>query len=124
MATFHIVIARKSLILTAAKGIEGMSIQFAENFCDIVAVVVCRTRNRMRRGDSGETSFLGWDHEAFVDIDFGVSGMIHGHERDAIVVVDFPKFGGDTQVVIAVVGHELIAANLVPLSGRSDFRRT
>ena len=49
--------------------------------------------------------------------------MIHGHQADVIVVVDLPQFRGNPQIVIAVVRHQLIAPDLVPLAGRRDFRR-
>src|ERR1044071_909201 len=50
--------------------------------------------------------------------------MIDDHQRELIVVVSFPKLGGDPQVVIAIMWHELIATDLVPLFRRFDARRS
>ncbi len=49
--------------------------------------------------------------------------MIHDHQAEVVVVVDFPEFGGDAKVVITIARNELIAPDLVPLFGRFNSRR-
>ena len=46
--------------------------------------------------------------------------MIDDHQTEMIVVVSLPKFSRDSQIVITIVWHELIAADLVPLFSRFD----
>ena len=49
--------------------------------------------------------------------------MVHRHERQVVVIVDFPQFRGDADVVISIVRHELVASDLVPLPGGGDGGR-
>src|ERR1700688_5232079 len=46
--------------------------------------------------------------------------MVDGHERQIIVVIRFPKFRGDSQIVKAVVWNKFVRANLVPLLGSGN----
>ena len=66
-----------------------------------------------------ETEFGGRNNEPLVYKDFSA----FGHERDVVVIIDFPKLSRDAQVVITVMGHELVATDLVPFSSGRDFRR-
>src|SRR6202140_5926188 len=50
--------------------------------------------------------------------------MVYGHEREIIVVVGFPKFSGDSQIVETVVWNKLVRADLVPLLGRGNASRS
>src|SRR5215217_2861080 len=48
--------------------------------------------------------------------------MIDNHEGELVVVVSFPKLGGDAEIVKTVVRHELITTDFVPLFSRFDAR--
>ncbi len=68
---------------------------------------------------------FGWRHdETFVNGDLSAFGMVHRHESDEVVVINFPQLCGDANVVITVVRDELVATDLVPLAGRGNLRGT
>jgi hypothetical protein len=118
-----VMVARYSLILAAAERSERPAIQSADEVRDVFAVVVGGMSNLARSGYRCETKFRGWNYESFVNVDFRAGRMVHCHQRNAIVIVDFPKFRGDAQVVVAIVWNELITPDFVPLAGSCDFRR-
>ncbi len=77
----------------------------------------------MRRGDRGDAKSRRWNHEALVDKNLRADGMVNRHQRQIVVVVDLPQFRRDADIVEAIVRHELVAPDLVPLSRRRDLRR-
>src|SRR6185295_9160669 len=91
---------------------------------DVLAFVVDGGNDWMRRVDGGNGELGGGDDKPFVDEDLGAGWMIDDHQTELIVVVSFPKLGRDTQIVVAVARHELIASDLVPLFCRLDARGT
>ena len=48
--------------------------------------------------------------------------MIHYHQAELIVVVGLPELGSDAQIVVTVMRHELVSADLVPLFSRFNAR--
>ena len=91
-----------------------------------MSVTSCRCRpsprDVVRRGNGGDAKLRRRNHEAFVHKNLGSSRMIDRHQRQIIVVVDLPELRSDAQVIVAVVRHELIASDLVPLSRGRDLR--
>ena len=120
---FEIMIARHALELAAAEAAHGFSVERADQVRDVLAGVIHRARDVVRRCDRGDAKFRRRNHEALVDKNLRAGRMIDRHEREIVVVVDFPQFRGDADIVEAVVRHELVASDLVPLSGGRDLRR-
>src|ERR1700741_2308345 len=114
-------IARQALELAASEVVERLAITRAQQACHLVAVVVDRLFDRLWSCDRGETKLRRRHDESLVDKDLCAFRMIDGHQTDVVVVVNFPEFGGDTYVVIAVMRNELIAADLVPLASRRNL---
>src|SRR6185369_12867856 len=76
---------------------------------------------RFRSRDRCETKLSRRYDESLVDEDLSTFGMIDRHQTDVLVVINFPQLCGDADVVVTVVRHELVAADLVPLAGRGDL---
>src|SRR5215831_6469905 len=120
---FEVMVSGESLILTAAKAIQGLAVQVAQDRSDVGARVIHGTGQRMWRLNGSESQFSRRNHKSFIDVNLGAGGVIDRHQRDVIVVINFPQFGGDADVVKAVMRHQLIAADLVPFSSGGDFGR-
>ena len=105
-----VVIARHALVLAAAEGVEVAAVERADDFGDVVAVVVDGAGDgRAAAPTAVMASFAGGIDEALVDEDLGACGMIDGHQREIVVVVRLPQFAGDAEIVVAIVRHELVA---------------
>src|SRR6185503_7862340 len=50
--------------------------------------------------------------------------MVHRHQREIIVVINFPEFCRDANVIIAVIWNELVSSDFVPLTGGDDLCRS
>ena len=81
-------------------------------------------RDVVRRLDRGDAKFRRRNHETLVDKNLRARRMVHRHEREIVVVVNLPQLRRDADIVVAVVRHQLVSPDLVPLSGRRDLRRT
>ena len=86
----EIMIAGYALILAAAKAIESLSVERADDIGDVLAVVIDGASNLVRRGNGGDAKFGGRNHEALIDKDLRALRMIHRHQRQVVVIVDFP----------------------------------
>ena len=100
---FHIVVTRHALVLTAAKCIEVPAVQRADDVCYVLTIVVGRAGNFLRRRRSSDGQPCGWDHETFIYVDVRSDGMVHDQKSKVVVVVRFPKFRGNSQIVEPVV---------------------
>src|ERR1700728_2232168 len=121
---FKIMIARYALILAASKAREGFSVERTNDFGNVLAGVVDGPGNFVRRSDGREAQLQRRNYETFIDKNLRTHGMVDGHERQIIIVINLPQLRRDPQVVVAVVRYELVASNLVPFSDRRDLRRT
>src|SRR5580704_4896887 len=117
-------IACNALILTTPEAGQSFPVEYPNDVCNVLAVVVHCARDLVWCRHGGETRFHWRDHKALVDINLRAYRMVNGHQSQIIVVVDLPEFGGHAYVVIAVVRHELIAPDLVPFAGGGNLRRT
>src|ERR1700685_2392182 len=115
-------VARDALILSAAEAGRGFSVKGADEVGHILARVVDSLRDFVRR-DARSYAQLQWrNHETRSDTNLRPCGMVNGHKRQIIVVVNVPQFSGDANGVVAVVRHELVAADFVPFSRGRDLR--
>src|SRR4051794_20906762 len=119
----YVVVTRNALVRPASEGIEILSVKLADDIGDIRAVIVDRAGDAAGIFDSGDLQLRWRNNEALVHKDIRASGMIDGHQRQGIVVIGFPKLGGDAQVVEAVAWHEFVVIDLVPLLSRFDACR-
>src|ERR1700722_10112356 len=103
-------VARDALILSAAEAGRSFSVERVDEGGDILASIVDGMCDVVRCSNRGDAKFQRRNHEALIDKNLGASRMVDGHERQIIVIVNFPQFGGDANVVIAVVRHKLVAA--------------
>src|SRR3984957_18122970 len=120
---FEIMIAGYSLILASAEAGQRLTVEGANDIGDVLAGIVDGANNLVRSGDRCEAQLQGRNDEALVDKNLRAHGMVDGHERQIIVVINLPQLCRDAQVVIAVVRYELVAANLVSLTGGCYLRR-
>src|SRR5208282_1916011 len=121
---FKIMIPRYTLILAASKAGKGLSVERANDVGNVLACVVDGPDNFMRRRNGREAQLQRRNYETLIDKNLRAHRVVDGHERQIVVVINLPQLRRDPQVVVAVVRHELVAANLVPLAGRRDLRRT
>src|SRR5207247_1716239 len=115
-----IMVARQTLKLAATECVQRISIERLYDVGDVLAIVVYRTRDVVRSGDRGDAELCRRNHKALIDEDFGASRMVNRHEREIIVVINFPELRRDADIVVAVVGNELIAPDLIPFSSCRD----
>src|SRR5271168_3086606 len=97
---FEIMITSQSLELSASETAYGFSVEFAQEVCNILSGIVRGARDWLRRGDGGDAKFRGRNYEPFIHKNLGANGMVDRHEREIIVVIDFPQFRGYTNVVV------------------------
>src|SRR6185369_6661491 len=107
-----------TLVSTSFKGAKIISIQCAYHAGDVLTFVVDCASKFTRCRDRCDVKPRGWNNKTFVNKDIGVFRMVYDHKTEIIVVIRLPKFGGDAQVVITIVGHKLVATDLVPLFSR------
>src|SRR6266498_1541303 len=119
---FDVMIAGYPLILAAPKIVEIPSIEHAYEIGNILAVVIHSAGNLTGRFDGGDGQFRRRNDEPFIHEDVGSSRMVDCHQRKLIVVIGFPQFGGDAQVIEAIAWHKLVSADLVPLLRSFDAR--
>src|ERR1700683_4484090 len=115
-------VASDTLVFSAAETGRSFSVEGADEIGNVLASIIDGARDFVRRGHRGDTQLQRRNHETLIDKNLGADWMVDRHEGKIIVIVNFPQFGGDAEVVIAVVGHKLAAANFVPLSGGRDLR--
>src|SRR5580692_9964177 len=116
-----IMIARYSLILAASKTGKGFSVERADDVGNVLAGVVDGLGNFVRRSDRCEAQLQRRNYETFIDKNLRARWMVDGHEREIIVVINFPQLRRDSQIVVAIVRYELVTANFVPLAGGGDL---
>src|ERR1700674_1553112 len=108
-------ISRYTLILAAQKIIQILAVERSYDVGNVMPFVIYRSSNFVRLLD-GRNRQLRWrHHKALVHKNIRIHRMVDGHERQIIVVIRFPEFRGDSQIVEAVVWNKLVRANLVPL---------
>ena len=64
---FEIVIASQALELATPEAAHGFSVERADQISDVLARVIHRARNGVRRGDCGDAKFCRRNYEALVD---------------------------------------------------------
>src|SRR6201986_2582538 len=100
----HKVVAGHALILTAAKGVQILTIQRSQNWCDILTIVVPRLSNRLWWPNSRNREFDRGNIVPFVGEDLCACRVVYSHERERIVKKGLPKPPGPTQVIEATRG--------------------
>src|SRR5882724_5979247 len=118
-----VMIARHTLITPAPKIIEILLVQSTDNFRHVVAAVIFGMLYLVWRLDGRNCQLRRRNNKTFIDEDVCSRWMVHGHQRQLIVVVGFPQFSRNAQIIITIAWHEFVAADLVPLFGGFDFRR-
>src|SRR6266850_2196294 len=99
---FDVMIARHTLIAPAPKVIEVFLVESADNVRHVVATVIYCVRYLVRRLDRRNCQLRGWNNKTFIDEDVRCRWMVHGHQRQLIVVVGLPQLRRDAQIVVTV----------------------
>src|SRR5712691_7768062 len=73
--------------------------------------------------NGGDSQFCWRNNETLINEDLSSRPMVNGHQRQMVVVIRLPEFGGNAQVVKSIVRNELISSNLVPFFSRFNSRR-
>src|ERR1044072_4101246 len=110
-------VARHALISSKAESVQILFVERGYDVSHILSIVIPCVRNFVRCFDRGNCKFGRWNDKTFVYKDVGPGWMIDHHQAKLIVIVGFPEFGGDPQIVITIMGKKLIASNLVPFLG-------
>src|ERR1700722_19101900 len=87
---FQIMIAGYALILSTAEGGYGSTVECVDNIGYVLALVVDGARNSARSGDGRDSKPQGRNHEALIDKNLSAGRMINRHERNVVVIVNFP----------------------------------
>src|ERR1700722_470903 len=117
---FYVVIASKPLILPPPEGIKIFAVELAYNFGYILAAIVDGFGDGLRGSDGDYRRLDRRYDKAFVGENLCAYGVVNDHQLQVVVVVGFPEFARQSQVVIPIPRRELIAADFVPLFSSSD----
>src|ERR1700732_5009684 len=117
-------IPRHTLILAARKSIQIFAVKRSYNAGNVAPLVIRCSRNLVRLLDGLNRQLRGRHHKTLIHKNIRTHRMIDGHERQIIVVIRFPEFRGDSQIVKTVVWNKLVRANLVPLLGGRNASRS
>src|ERR1043166_469744 len=103
-----------ALISPTAESVQILFVERRNYVSHILSIVIPGLRDFVGCFDGGDCELGRWDDETFINKDVGSGRMIDHHKAKLIVIVGFPKFGGDPQIVIPIMRNKLIASNLVP----------
>src|ERR1700730_17808895 len=117
-------ISRHTLILAARKSIQISAVERGYDVGYVVPLVIGGSGNLVWLLDGGNRELRWRNHEALIHENICTRGMVDRHERQIIVVIRFPEFRRNPQIVIAIVRNQFVRADFVPLFGRSYASRT
>ena len=86
----EIVIAGHALILPQSETVDDPIVDGAHDIGDILALIIERARDRVRRLHGSDGGLHRRNGETLVHEDLRSCGMIDRHQREIIVVVDLP----------------------------------
>ncbi len=99
---FNVVISRHALKLSAPEVVKCLTVARVQQSC-VTSLPLSSIACLIGFGVATvvKPSFAGGIDKSFVDEDLSAFRMIDRHQPDVVVVISFPKFGGDAYVVVS-----------------------